>query len=85
MYTLQTKTICGGIQPQFFKQIYFWTLTQVASKTQKPKTTITPKKPKACEDIQWLVQLDEQNMLVRCEIHNPYINNNSYITTIEIN
>jgi hypothetical protein len=43
MYTLQIETICGGIQPQFFKQFFWCTLAQVASKTQAPKTTITPK------------------------------------------
>jgi hypothetical protein len=46
MYTLQTKTTCGAIQPQFFKQIFWCIVAQVAS-----KTTITPKKPKAHEDI----------------------------------
>ncbi len=46
MYTLQTKTTCGAIQPQFFKQIFWCIVAQVAS-----KTTLTPKKPKAHEDI----------------------------------
>jgi hypothetical protein len=50
MYTLQIETTCGGIRPQYFKQIFLCIVAQVASKTQPPKTTITPKKPKAHED-----------------------------------